>query len=397
MRFMSQSSARYVYRIRPGVVAAAALGAQWDCCRWVWNQCVAESRRAHKERRDCGPAGLDKQLTTWRAENEWLRAGSSVAQQQMIREFGKARAKALKDIKNRLPQRQRRGMPRFKKRDHARVSLQYTQRGFSIRDGQLRLPAGVSVPVVWSRDLPCEPTSVRVYRDACGDWFASFVVLVDTQPLPATGQVIGVDWGVKELATTTSDAHDLPHLEHGKNAAGKLARYQQMMARRKPKRGHAASGNYRKAKTLTAREHRRIARQRLHTARVWAKQVVTEFDQLAVEDFRPRFLAKSTMARKAADAAIAATKAELAHMAAKHERTLIWVDPKHTTTMDCCNCGARTTHPLPLSQRTYQCEHCGWEGPRDKNSARVMLARAGLNPHGVDGARPGGSLTRQAA
>ncbi|MFJ9105923.1 RNA-guided endonuclease TnpB family protein, partial [Streptomyces sp. NPDC102405] len=35
--------------------------------------------------------------------------------------------------------------------------------------------------------------------------------------------------------------------------------------------------------------------------------------------------------------------------------------------------------------------------PRDKNSARVMLARAGLNPAGADGARPGGTLFRQAA
>lgn len=83
-------------------VAERALLAQWDLCRWVWNQCVAESRAAHKAKQGCGPATLDKMLTGWRSKHEWLCAGASVPQQQIIRDFGRSRAKALKDIKGRL-------------------------------------------------------------------------------------------------------------------------------------------------------------------------------------------------------------------------------------------------------------------------------------------------------
>lgn len=132
------------------------------------------------------------------------------------------------------------------------------------------------------------------------------------------------------------------------------------------------------------------------TGRTWAKRVVADHDAIAVEDFRPKFLAKSTMARKAADAAIGATKKALLEMAHKHGRIVHLVHPAHTT-MDCAQCGARTKHALPLSERTYACTACGAVSPRDKNSARVMLARAGLNPAGADGARPGGTLFRQAA
>jgi putative transposase len=228
---------------------------------------------------------------------------------------------------------------------------------------------------------------VRVYRDSLGHWYASFVIPAQVQPLPPTGRVIGIDWGVAELATTTSDTHDLPHPQHGKTAAAKLARYQRMMARRRPARGRAASHGYRHAKRLTATLHKKIARQRQDTARKWAKSVVVDHDAVAVEDFRPRFLARSTMARKAADAAISATKAELVAMARKHQRRLVLVDPKHTT-MDCAQCGARTTHALPLSQRVYTCTACGSVSPRDKNSAHVMLVRAGLNPAGADRIRP---------
>ncbi|GAB2856628.1 hypothetical protein GCM10027200_66220 [Lentzea nigeriaca] len=180
------------------------------------------------------------------------------------------------------------------------------------------------------------PSSVRVCRDSLGHWYCSFVVQTQVQPLPATGRVIGVD-------------------SESRPAGGE-----------DPEEGRPAAAD---------------------AARKWAKRVVRDHDALAVEDFRPKFLAKSTMARKAADAAIGATKRGLIAMARKHGRDLRLVDPKHTT-MDCASCGARTKHALPLSERTYTCTSCGAVSPRDKNSAAVMLVRAGLNPEGIRPARP---------
>ncbi|MFF9016467.1 RNA-guided endonuclease InsQ/TnpB family protein [Streptomyces sp. NPDC014870] len=322
--------ARFTYRLRVSSTALAVLLGEWDRCRWIWNECVARSRKAHREGETCGPARLDKMLTEARARFAWLREGSSVPQQQVVRDFARARTKALKDVKDQLPGKRRAGMPRHKKKALAGLTLNYTRRGFRLKDGKLHLVGGVALTVVWSRDLPAEPTSVRLYRDSLGHWYASFVVAIEAQPLPATDTVLGVDWGVKETATTTSDAHDLPHAEHGKKAAAKLAGYQRMMA------------------------------------------------------------------RKAADAAISATKHELINMARKHGRDLRLVHPAHTT-MDCGLCGARTKHALPLSERTYTCTACGAVSPRDKNSARVMLVRAGLNPATVDCGRPDGPSVRLAA
>ncbi|MFI7103633.1 RNA-guided endonuclease InsQ/TnpB family protein [Streptomyces sp. NPDC050161] len=392
--------ARYTYRLRLSRTARAALEAEWDRCRWVWNECVAKSKAVHLrnkatgDRATCGPVQLAAMLTEARARMPWLREGACVPQQQLIRDFGRSRAKALKDIKARLPLRQRAGMPRWKKKREALPTLEYTRRGFRLKDGRLHLAGGIVVTVVWSRALPEPPSSVRVYQDSTGAWYASFVIPTVAEELPATGRVIGVDWGVRETATTTSDAHDLPHPQHGRTAAQRLARYQRMMARRKPKRGQAASKGYREARRQTAKLHKKVARQRQDTGRKWAKKVVRDHDALAVEDFRPRFLAKSTMARKAADAAIGATKGALVEMARKHGRAVHLVHPAHTT-MDCAQCGARTKHALPLSERTYACTACGAVSPRDKNSARVMLVRAGLNPAGADRARPDGPPVRR--
>ncbi|MFH8442561.1 RNA-guided endonuclease InsQ/TnpB family protein [Streptomyces sp. NPDC018026] len=394
--------ARYTYRLRVSPTAGARLAAEWGRCRWVWNECVAKSRavhlhnRASGEKAACGPAQLDRILTGARARTPWLREGCCVPQQQVVRDLGRSRAKAHKDIAERLPVARRAGMPTWKTRREALATLNYTRRGFRLKDGRLYLSGGIVVRVVWSRELPAEPSSVRVYQDSLGHWYASFVVPAQVQPLPATGRVLGVDWGVKETATTTSDAHDLPHPGHGGKAKGKLTRYDRMMARRRPKKGTPGSRGYRTAKRLRAKEHRKVARQRADTGRKWAKKVVRDHDAVAVEDFRPKFLARSTMARKAADAAIGATKAALIEMGRKHGRDIRLVHPAYTT-MDCAQCGARAKHALPLGERTYTCTACGTTAPRDKNSARVMLVRAGLNPAGADGARPPGAPLQEAA
>jgi putative transposase len=287
-------------------------------------------------------------------------------------------------------------MPRWKKKREALPTLNYTKRGFRLKDGRLHLAGGIAVSVVWSRELPKPPSSVRTYQDTLGHWYASFVLPAQTEELPATGRVIGIDWGVRETATTTSDAHDLPHPEHGKKAAARMTRYDRMMARRKPAKGQPASQGYREAKRLRAKAHKKVARQRQDTGRKWAKKVVRDHDAVAAEDFRPKFLAQTTMARKAADAAIGAAKAALVEMGRKHGRAVHLVNPAHTT-MECARCGARTKHALPLSERTYTCTACGAVSPRDKNSARVMLVRAGLNPAGVEGVRPVEALPQWAA
>ncbi|MFE0802316.1 RNA-guided endonuclease InsQ/TnpB family protein [Streptomyces sp. NPDC058812] len=394
--------ARYTYRLRVSSAARTTLTAEWDRYRWVWNECVAKSRAAHLhntstgEKTTCGPAQLDRMRTEARARTPWPREGSSVPQQQVIRDFGRSRAKAHKDITERLPMARQAGMPKWKTTREALPTLDYTRRGFRLEDGRLHLAGRIVLTVVWSRELPGEPSSVRVYQDSLGHWYCSFVVPAQLQPLPKTGRVLGVDWGVSETATTTSDAHDLPHPGHGGEARAKLARYDRMTARRKPKKGQPGTKGYREARKLRAKAHKQVARQRADTGRKWAKKIVRDHDTIAVADFRPKFLAKSTMARKAADAAIGATKAALTEMGRKHGRDVRLVHPAHTT-KDCAQCGTRTKHALPLSERTYTCTACGTVSPRDKNSARVMLLRAGLDPAGADGGRPPGALLQEAA
>lgn len=366
---------RYCYRLRPGRAAESALLAEWGRCRWVWNEAAHQWRSGRKPTL----CKLSKLLTEARASNPWLREGSQVAQQQALRTYMRALDASFK-VKGRR-------RPKSKRRKTTLPSLEYTTRGFGIKDDRLRLPGKVSIPVVWSRKLPSTPSSVRVYQDNLGHWYASFVVRRHRAEVPeADLPGIGIDWGVKVTATTTDAAFDLPHLGHRRQCAAERAKAQRKMARRRPLAGAAPSRGYLTAKRQAARIEKKAARRNAHDARKWARRVTDHHGLIAVEDFKPTFLAKTSMARKAADAAIGACKQELIYQGVRAARKAVLVPPAYTT-MTCSECGTRTKERLGLGVRTFECAACGYTADRDLNAARTILATAERNRASADDVR----------
>jgi putative transposase len=369
-----QEVVRYTYRLRPGAMAERALTAEWHRCRYLWNEAVHQRRTGRRPTR----AKVGKLLTAARAANTWLREGSQNAQACMLDNWALANKHSF--------QMRGRNRPAVKKRHKASPSLAYTRNGFAIVDGRLRLPKGVTIPVVWSRELPSEPTSVRVYRDCLGHWYASFVARRHTEPGPAGEGSIGIDWGITTPATTTDPAYDLPYHGHRRRCAAELAKAQRRLARRKRTRDQVPSRGYQEARRATARIEKKAARQNIHTARTWAKRVVDNHQFIAVEDFRAKFLAKSTMARKAADIGLGGLKKELIERATRAGRQVVIVKPAYTT-MTCHRCFGRANQRLGLAERTFSCRSCGYTGGRDENAARTILAVAERGGTSVDDVR----------
>lgn len=365
---------RYTYKIRPGSQATAMLEAEWSRSRWVWNECVFQFREKHVS----SLSQLDHMLTEARSATPWLRDGSAVVQQQVIRQFGVTMRRFFSG-KGKV------GKPKRKK-SNENPSLNYTSCGFSIKNGRLHLAKGISVPVVWSRDLPSKPSSVRIYRDSVGDWFASFVVEIDEKNTPRNEDgAVGIDWGVKATATSSrlDGKFDLDFESLAKKHARNKAKYQRRMAMHRDAKDWE---KYKKAKKKAAKEARRERRQRKERSRQWAHNVAKNNAIIAVEDFKPTFLFKSRMARKAADAALGQCKSELKEAVEKFGGEYIEVDPRYTT-QDCHQCGARAKQPLRLNQRTFECWNCEYTGDRDRNAARNMLVRVGIDPGLYDGDR----------
>lgn len=368
--------ARYNYRLRPGAVAERALIAEWHRCRYLWNEAVHQQKMGRKPTL----CKLGRLLTEARSKFSWLREGSQDVQGRVLRSYTTALNQSF-TVKGK-------GRPTYKKRLKTHLSLQYSVNGFSLRDGRLRLPKGVAIPVVWSRELPSPPTNVCVYQDSIGHWYASFVVRREGELAPEVNGAIGIDWGVSTTATTTDPKFDLPFGGYRRRCAAELARAQRKMSRRRRARGQTPSNGYRQAQLATAKLYKKAQRQNSHAARVWVRRVIDKHQLIAVEDFRPKFLAKSTMARKIADAAIGATKRELITQGKRAGRKVVLVPPAYTT-MTCSSCFARAKQRLGLAERTFRCDSCGHIADRDRNAARVILAVAERGHTSVDDVRHG--------
>jgi putative transposase len=226
--------------------------------------------------------------------------------------------------------------------------------------------------------LPSAPKSCIVARDGEGHWSVSFVVRRENVIFPPSSESVGVDWGVKTVATCSEPGFDLECGNQTLNSAAALK-----LANRKLARAVKGSKNRSEAKKRVAGIHIRIGRQRKDRAFKWARKVVTAFGRIAVEDFKPRFLSKSTMAKKATDGAIGITKQILVTMAENAGRSVCLVDPAYTT-QTCSACGTRTKNCMTLSNRTFSCETCGFTAGRDENAARTIRVRAGFAPADVD-------------
>src|ERR1700693_1241190 len=99
--------------------------------------------------------------------------------------------------------------------------------------GPLQLPKIGDVEVRWSRDLPSEPSSVTVIKDAAGRYFASFVVQAAGDPLPESGVETGIDLGLTHFAVL-SDGRKVASPRFLRRAERRLRTAQKALSRKAP-------------------------------------------------------------------------------------------------------------------------------------------------------------------
>jgi putative transposase len=393
---MSEAEVRYRYKLRVNPRQAASLQAVVDASRFVWNQALGRwSDLWRHEGVSFGYRDADRELTDWRGRFEWLNAQPSVTQQQVLRDLYRA-VSAFFDKSNAA------GRPRFKSRKAGYSTARWTRNGFAVSgsglgvNGDERVEvavAGGRIPLrpVWSRPLPSAPTSVTVYRDRAGRWWASFVCRVEVPdaPVAPTGRATGLDVGLRTFAATEDPDTDVANPRFAKAAAKALARSQRHLARKQ-----TGSKGRTKARGRKARIEARVADQRADFAHKAARELVGVYDRIGVENLKVKNMSrrggrhKAGLNRSIADAGWSQFRQVLAWQAAKAGKSVVPL-PARDTTQRCSDCGAKAKPRIDLSDREYSCRCCGLVLGRDRNAAR------NLNPDrpGPDGrAGPSGQV-----
>ncbi|MGH9381459.1 MAG: RNA-guided endonuclease InsQ/TnpB family protein [Thermoanaerobaculia bacterium] len=378
---------RYNFRLYPTPGQRRSLARAFGCARVVFNDALAARREAHAAGQPYPSSGhLGKRLITEAKktpERAWLAEVSNIILQQALRDLDQAYGNFFDSLSGRRKGAQV-APPRLRSRKDHRQAIRFRRGGFSLRpSGKLYLAKIGEVPVRWSRKLPREPSSVSVILDAAGRYFASFVVEVETAPLPKRHEEVGVDLGLSSFAVL-SDGTMIENPRLLRQAERKLRKAQQSLSRKQK-----GSNNRQKARAKLALAHVRVADARRDFAHKLSTQLIRENQAVYVENLCVKALARTRLAKSVHDAGWSQFLRLLEEKAGRYGRHFGKVNRFYPSSQTCSACG-RIDGAKPLYVRTWTCA-CGVTHDRDVNAARNILAagRAERQNACGEGVRPG--------
>ena len=379
------------YRLVPTAVQEAVLRDHCAHARFVWNLAV-EQQSWWRPGRGRAPGYLEqaRQLTEARAEVEWLRAGSQMAQQQALRDFAQAMGNFFAGTHRR---------PTWRKagRDEGfrilAVKPEHVRR-LSRKTGEAWIPKAGWVRFRWSRKVPDGVKSYRVTLDRARRWHIAFAAIPEPVPGPGTGEVAGLDRGVSvSAALSTGEMLCVPRLSPQRER--KLRHLQRRLAR--AKRGSNRRGQVKLA----------IARLRAREAAIcqdWCEKTSTDlarrFDVIRVEDLRVKNMTRSARGTIEHPGKNVRQKAGLnreimrsgwgrlvRRLEDKAPGRIEKINPAFTS-QRCSACG-HVAAQSRKSQALFACVACNFTCNADVNAARNIAAGHAVTARGGDGvARP---------
>lgn len=254
------------------------------------------------------------------------------------------------------------GFPKFKSKKGKRQSFYLANDKFSVDGHWLRVPRLGLVNMAECLRFQGKVMS-GVVSCVAGRWYISITVDTPDETRSNGGDVIGVDLGLKTLATVSNGLvfENQKHLAH---ALRRLKRLQQSVARKKK-----GSANRAKAVLKLARAHERIANLRRDASHKMTTALVRQSAVIGLETLNVAGMVKNRkMARAISDVAWGEIIREFEYKAPMYGCQVVKVSRFYPSSKTCHECGA-INDALTLSDRVWTCPACGGLVDRDLNAA----------------------------
>ena len=325
---------------------------------WNWGLAltreILEHNKANPQDKIKFPTAVDLHsllVAIVKPECPWYYEVSKCAPQYALRYLSQAWKQAFKKTKK---------PPRFKKKG--------TADSFTV-DGSLSVEHfRVKVPIIgWLKTyerLPVDqkPKSFTISRTA-DRWFVSWKIEVEPTNEYKSVSVVGVDLGIKTLATLSTGEVFMGAKSYRKYEK-KLSRLQ-WLHRHKIK----GSSNWKKAQIQIARLHRKIANIRKDTLHKLTSYLAKNHSKIGIEDLNVSgMLANHNLAKSVADMGFYEFRRQLEYKCKLYGCELVVVDRWFPSSKTCAGCGHRKEE-LSLKQRVFKCDCCGLQLDRDLNAA----------------------------
>ncbi|NEP71180.1 MULTISPECIES: RNA-guided endonuclease TnpB family protein [Okeania] len=259
--------------------------------------------------------------------------------------------------------------PRFKKKGkHDSFTIDNCGKPIELNGWNHKLPF---IGIVKTYE-PVEATTkkITISRQA-GDWYLSCSYEFTPNPTEKTTEVVGVDLGVKTLATLSTGVV-FPGAKSYKKFESKLSKLQYLNRNKK-----IGSANWKKAQLKIAKLHTKVANIRKDVLHKLTTYLAKNHSIVSIEDLNVRgMLANHKLAKSIADQGFYEFRRQLEYKCEWYGSELVVVDRFFPSSKTCSNCGH--VQDMPLNVRTYDCPECGLSIDRDLNASINLRDAVGL-------------------
>nr|DAJ25813.1 MAG TPA: endonuclease [Caudoviricetes sp.] len=185
-----------------------------------------------------------------------------------------------------------------------------------------------------------------------------------------TNQSVGIDLGVKDLATL-SNGEKIQAPNPLKANLKKLRRLSKSLSRKQK-----GSNNRAKAKTKLSRLHYKISCIRKDFLHKLTSNLISKFDTICIEDLSVKDMMKDKrLSRAISDLGFYEFKRQLIYKAEAQGKTIKELDKFYPSSKTCSCCGFELKN-LSLSTRAWTCPNCKISHDRDVNASLNILNNA---------------------
>jgi putative transposase len=346
------------------------------CARFAYNWGLRRYQEEYRAGRKTPTAiGLHKELNARKITDfPWMYEVSKCAPQEALRNLEKAFKRFFENCKKKKAGTisGKCGYPRFKSKKKGIGSFRLTG-AIHVFEKAIQLPR---LGLLRLKEAGYLLTDAKVLNatvsEKAGRWYVSVQVEQEVaDPMPATGKAIGVDLGIKTLATT-SEAVSYENPKALRKNLKKLARLG-----RRHSRKVKGSKNRKKATRRLARMHARIARKRsnaLHQATTAIAK--TKPCTIVLEDLNVKgMMANRKMSRAVGDVGMSEFKRQITYKALEYGSVVNTVSRWFPSSKTCSCCGW-VDKDQDLDDRVFVCIDCGYVADRDYNAAKNLAASA---------------------
>jgi putative transposase len=359
----------YRYELDPNNSQRTLLHKHTGVARFIYNWGLESRIRLYKENqgkdRFTNFFEQSRELTTLKKTRcPWLYETSVKAQQEALRDLDSAFRNFYRGLKT----GKRIGFPRFKKKGkHDSFRLKGIIRFIG---KMIQLPKFGRIKLKEKKDQYSEGKilSATVTKKA-NRWFVSVnVEMIIATPKPVEGRPVGVDLGVRTLATL-SDGTTFKNRRSLERRLKKMKKLSKSLSRKKK-----GSRNREKAKLSLAKLYLRVFNIRQDTLHKITTFLAKNHSRIVIEDLCVSGMLKNKkISRAIADVGFYEFRRQLEYKCGWYGSELVIAPRFYPSSKRCSSCGHVKSN-IELSERIYICKNCSLEINRDLNAAINLVA-----------------------